>query len=135
MQTDKTVVIKKGSLVTGVMVAGVSLILAGSGGSVLAAVCFATWVCSPYLVLGVISKLFERFTKIPGRHVIGCVFACITLGFTLLSYIGTLGDKSSTYGLIFIFVPLWLYVGGVGLYLLSILIAWLVDWSQRQALP
>jgi hypothetical protein len=133
MQSVTRITIKKAALVTAIMIAAGPLFLALSGDSFSAAALFTLWVTSPYLVFHVVSTLVERFTQVPGRYTVGVVFAALMLGFTLLAYISTYGDKSSTYGLIFIFVPLWLHVMGVGLYGFCVLISWLVEWSQRRA--
>ena len=134
VKSETAVTIKKGALFSGAMVAAGALVLSADGGDpFLGLLLFVLWVTSPYLVLYLISLLVERFTQVPGRYGVGWFIAVLMLGFTLLTYVGTFGDKSSTYGLIFIFIPLWLHLIGIGLYLLCIVLSWLVDWSQRRA--
>ena len=133
MRSKTAVIIKKAALITGLLFAGGTLIFTGGLASVLAAIIFSLWVASPYLVVAIGSRLVERHTQVPGRYRIGSVVAILMSAFSLMAYVGTLGDKSSTYGLIFIFVPLWLHIGGIGLYGICILIAWLAEWSQQRA--
>jgi hypothetical protein len=133
VRSKTAVIIKKAALITGLLFAGGTLIFTGGLASVLAAIIFSLWVASPYLVVAIGSRLVERHTQVPGRYGIGSVVAILMSAFSLMAYVGTLGDKSSTYGLIFIFVPLWLHIGGIGLYGICILIAWLAEWSQQRA--
>jgi hypothetical protein len=133
MRSETANVIKKVALVVGELTAAITLLLSATDVPFLALIAFVFWVTSPYLVMIVVSRLVERFTEVPGRYTVGCVVALLMLAFSLMTYIGTFGDKSSTYGLIFLFIPLWLHIGGVGLYSMCILISWLTKWSQRQA--
>lgn len=88
---------------------------------------FMIWGISPYFCFFLASYLLERFTSISKIPVIGCVIAILMLGFTLLAYIGTLDDTSSTYGLIFLIVPVWLFVGSFSILGISILISWFLN--------
>lgn len=72
---------------------------------------FILWVVSPYICLFLLDVLLQRAKRIPEMPLFFCVVSLLMLGFTLFAYVGTMGDKSSTYGLIFIFVPFYLYVG------------------------
>jgi len=133
MRSDKVGLIKTVALISGALVAVGAALRAADGGDDPALLLFLLWIVSPYLVLLAMTWPVERFTKVPARHGIGCVVAVLMLGFSLLAYVGTAGDRSSTYGLIFIFVPLWLHIGGLGMYGLSLLLSWLAEWSQRRA--
>ena len=86
---------------------------------------FMIWAISPYVCFFLATHFLERFTLIPQLPGIGLAIAMLMLGFTLLAYIGTLGDTSSTYALIFLFVPLWLFIGSFFLLGLATLVAWL----------
>jgi hypothetical protein len=57
------------------------------------------------------------------------VISLLMLGFTLITYLSVLfsDHSSSTEGLIFVFIPFWLYVGSTALGGLGLLIAWLSD--------
>lgn len=89
----------------------------------LALICLAI---SPYVVLYAVGVLLEKYTSLPRVALVSCVVAVLMLAFTLLAYIGTLGDTSSTYALIFIFVPINLYIGGFALLIIGLLAAWLI---------
>ena len=89
----------------------------------LALICLAI---SPYVVLYAVGVLLEKYTSLPRVALVSCVVAVLMLAFTLLAYIGTLGDTSSTYALIFIFVPINLYIGGFALLVIGLLAAWLI---------
>ena len=73
---------------------------------------FILWGISPYLFLFLVDVLLRKIKPIPKMFLVFCVASLLMLGFTLLAYVGTLGDRSSTYGLIFLFVPFYLFVGG-----------------------
>ena len=77
---------------------------------------FLCWAISPYIVFFVLGVVAERLTPVPQAPFIACIVSLLMLAFTLLAYIGTLeGDKSSTSGLIFLFIPLYLYMGSFAL--------------------
>jgi len=90
-----------------------------------AAIVLICWAVSPYAALFATSVLLDKFTALPKIWLVSCVTSVLMLAFTLLVYVGTAGDDSSTYALIFIFVPIWLYVGGFALFILGLLTAWL----------
>jgi hypothetical protein len=72
---------------------------------------FIGWAISPYIIFFVLGIALERFTSVPQVPLIACVVSLLMLAFTVLAYIGTLGDGSSTNALIFLFIPLYLYIG------------------------
>jgi predicted membrane protein len=76
---------------------------------------FMCWVVSPYVIFFGFGIVMERLTAIPQTPLIACVVSLLMLAFTLMAYVGTLGDKSSTYALIFLFVPYYLYAGSFGI--------------------
>lgn len=77
---------------------------------------FTLWTISPYVCLLVIYLLLEKLPQIPKISVVFCVVSVLMLGFTLLAYVGTLGNESSAYGFIFLFFPFYLLVGGAILF-------------------
>jgi hypothetical protein len=79
---------------------------------------FVIWAISPYGSFFAASRLLTRLIPSANLAIPSAVIAAIMLVFTVWAYVGTLGDTSSTHALIFIFVPLYLYVGGF--FLLSI---------------
>jgi hypothetical protein len=74
---------------------------------------FLCWALSPYVFLLILSFLIDKFTSLPKKSLVFCITAILMLVFTLLAYVGTLGDESSTSALIFVFAPVYLYVGTV----------------------
>lgn len=75
-------------------------------------VLFILWGISPYICLFLADVVLRMIASIPKMFPVFCIASLLMLGFTLLAYVGTLGDQSSTYGLIFLFVPFYLLVGG-----------------------
>ena len=74
---------------------------------------FILWGISPYICLFLVDVVLRKIVQTLRMILVFCVASLLMLGFTLLAYVGTLGDKSSTYGLIFLFVPFYLLVGGI----------------------
>lgn len=87
---------------------------------------FMLWGISPYLVFMVVTGLLEHFTRLPRLLVIACVISLLMLGFTLFAYVTTLNDTSSTGAIIFVFVPLWLYIGSFIFLTVGILVSWIL---------
>ena len=78
------------------------------------------WGISPYVCFFLATYLLERFTAISHLPAIGFVIALLMLGFTLFAYLSTPADTSSTSGLIFVFVPLCLFVGSFSLLVIGV---------------
>jgi hypothetical protein len=83
------------------------------------ALLFILFAISPYICLFLFDVVLRRdvlLKKIPSVSEkmprVFCVTSLLMLGFTLLTYVGTIGDRSSTYALIFLFVPFYLFAGG-----------------------
>ena len=127
------VVVKTFGLVVASIVTVVTMLHAAGQTIDLVTLGFLLWGISPYFCFFAVTYLLERFTSIPRITTIGGVISILMLGFTLLAYIGTLGDKSSTYGLIFIFIPIYLYVGSFVLLAISVLVSWLASRRTRSA--
>jgi len=92
---------------------------------------FILWAISPYISLFLVDVLLRKITSISKLSLLFCVTSLLMLGFTLLAYIGTLGDKSSTYALIFVFVPFCLYVGGIIVFGVGLILALLLKSSKK----
>lgn len=88
---------------------------------------FMLWGISPYICFSIVTYLLERFTATPHIRMIGCFISFLMLGFTLLGYKSMFGNRSgsSTDALVFVFVPLWLFIGSFLLLGLGSLISWL----------
>jgi hypothetical protein len=81
---------------------------------------FIAWAISPYACFFAASRLILKLSPSSDLGIPTLVVAALMLAFTLYVYVGTMGDPSSTYALIFIFVPLYLYIGSF--FLLSIIV-------------
>ena len=93
---------------------------------------FILWAISPYISLFLVDVLLRKITSISKLSLLFCVTSLLMLGFTLLAYVGTLGDKSSTYALIFVAVPFYLYVGGVLVFGIGLILALLLKSSKNE---
>lgn len=94
----------------------------------LAAIALICLAISPYAVLYAASILLAKFTSLPKNTLVSCVTAVLMLAFTLLVYLGAaINSESSTDALIFIFVPIWLYIGGFILMLVGLSASWLLS--------
>jgi hypothetical protein len=125
MRRDKIGITKVvASVISAIVALSAALVASGGVGDPTMLV-FLLWIISPYALFLLISWIFERFTKAPARHGIACVVAILMFVFSMFAYADTAADSSSTYGLIFIFVPLWLNIGGPAIFGICLLLAWL----------
>jgi hypothetical protein len=74
---------------------------------------FILWAVSPYICLFLADFAFKRISLISKMLPVFCAVSVLMLAFTLLVYVGTLGDGSSTYALVFLFIPIYLFIGGI----------------------
>lgn len=72
---------------------------------------FIIWGVSPYICLFLFDAALRWIAPIPKMVSVFCVTSLLMLGLTLFAYVGALGDESSTDSLIFLFVPIYLYIG------------------------
>ena len=91
-----------------VVVTGLVLMHAASNETSPGIIFFILWAIFPYIGLLLGDVLIRKIAIIPKMSLILCVVSLLIFIFTFYAYVGTFGDKSSTYGLIFIFVPLYL---------------------------
>lgn len=96
---------------------------------------FLVWVISPYAVFLSATYLLERFTSIPQVPGIGFFISILILIFSLLVYVPSLNHESSTEGLIFIFVPFWIFFGSFPFLGLCVLGAWLANRQYKKGPP
>lgn len=71
------------------------------------------WACAPYFVLGTAAFMLRRsYPDNRSIPVASFVTSLLVLGFTLLVYVdGCLIHTSSTSALLFLFVPVWIFIG------------------------
>jgi hypothetical protein len=84
---------------------------------------FIVWAISPYFCFMSAYLLLRRFSFFSRTALIFFVVSFLMLVFTLLAYVGTLGDDSSSYALIFVFMPLYLYIGSFFLFGLGLVLS------------
>ncbi|MBS0319752.1 MAG: hypothetical protein JSR18_04360 [Proteobacteria bacterium] len=83
---------------------------------------FYVWVLAPYVALAMV---FVRPSRPPGpRDVAACVASLAVLAFTAYAYIGAMWfSSSSTSALVFVVVPVYVFVGGLVIWGLA---AWIL---------
>ena len=123
MQRETIISIKLAALAIAALTTVAVMLHAGEANPDAGFILFLLWGISPYIFFLATTALLERFTSIYRICEIACVISVLMLAFTLLTYIGTLNDRSSTYGLIFIFVPIYLFVGSLGILIVSVIIS------------
>ena len=99
------------ALLVSVIVTVIAMLSAAVWNLELGLLAFIIWGISPYICFLAVILLLLRFTSITRISSTFCIVSLLMLALTLFAYVGTLGDKSSTYGLIFVFVPFYLHVG------------------------
>ena len=85
---------------------------------------FLAWAVSPYLIFYLAGRLFRKFLPIPHLAVITFVIALLMLAFSATVYFSVIWGSSSTEALIFLVVPVYLYIGSIFLLTLGTAIAW-----------
>jgi membrane-associated HD superfamily phosphohydrolase len=101
------------ALSVSIIVTTLAMLRAAAGEISSGAFLFILWAVSPHICLFLVDVALRKIAPTLKMSLVFCVTSLLMLGFTLLAYVGTLGDKSSTYGLIFVFVPFYLYIGGI----------------------
>lgn len=92
---------------------------------------FAVWVLLPYFSFLGLTYLFERLVLVPRIRQLGAIMAVLILVFTAWTYLSAINDTSSTSALVFLFVPLYVFIGAFIPYLIVVLLTWL---AKRQGL-
>jgi hypothetical protein len=94
-------------------------------------VVFIIWATSPYIAFFAASRLLSKLVPSSNLTIPATVIAGIMLAFTAYAYIGTAGDRSSTYALIFLFVPLYLYLGSFFLLMAAFAVSLVIRGRDR----
>ncbi len=87
-------------------------------------IAFLAWAVSPFVIFHLAGRLLKRFIKAPHLAFISAVIALLMLAFTLITYVPASMDRSSTEALIYLVVPMYLYIGSLFLLSLGTAIAW-----------
>ncbi len=72
---------------------------------------FMLWAIAPYICFSAAVFLLSKFTSLARMPLIFFVISVLMLVLTLLAYVGIPSDESSTAALVFVFVPLYLFIG------------------------
>ena len=97
-----------------VSIAGTGLAMLHNAGEIsVGFIFFLVWSLSPYVGLILGDAIIRRIGIVPKMTLVFCVASILMLLFTFFAYVGSLADKSSTHGLIFVFAPLYLNVAVV----------------------
>ncbi|HEX6124203.1 MAG TPA: hypothetical protein VFZ23_02405 [Pyrinomonadaceae bacterium] len=64
------------------------------------------WITSPYLCFFVVTSLLEKYSSIKGIFHIDLVIAVLILTFSLWAY-----PRAPEESLVYLFAPLWIYIG------------------------
>ncbi len=83
---------------------------------------FIAWAVSPYLVFFTAGRVLKRFVPSAGLSYATLAIALLMLAFTVMVYAGINQDPSSTASLIFVFAPLYIYIGSFFLLTVSVIV-------------
>lgn len=108
-----------------------SMLKSAAGNFDLGTLVFMAWAVSPYLMVLIVSALLARFASPPKLSLVTGVVATLMLAVTAVIYLGSLDGSSSTEALIFVFLPLYLLVGGLGTFGVGLGISWLAVRTRR----
>lgn len=97
-----------------------------------AAFLFILWAVSPYICVFLAGHLVGKIKSIPQTSLIFCVVSVLMLAFTLLIYLGAFFDQSSTYALVFLFIPVYLFIGSFFLIGIGLLFAFFFKRSAKE---
>lgn len=127
IKTVRNLLIAQGLLLlAAVLISIYSMLEAAAWSPNLEMVGFIVWATSPYVSFFAASRLLSKLVPSSNLPLPAFVIAALMLAFTIYAYIGTMGDGSSTYSLIFIFVPLYLFVGSFFLLSIALAVAWMI---------
>ncbi len=129
MQPKLLSLLKTTSLLFGAIASTASMLLAQGEGSFDLSLLYLLLIgVAPFISFLILSALLERYTKLPGIHLIGFIIADLMLIFTVGIYAITWGDRFYPYyGFLFLVIPIYLLVGSIGLLALSSLISWFIS--------
>lgn len=104
-------IIEISAFITAVIVTIVTMLYAADLSIDFGAILFILWAISPYICVFLTGLLLRKFTSIPKIPLIFSIVSLLMLVFTLLIYPGVFFDQSSTFALVFLFIPVYLFIG------------------------
>jgi len=118
-------------LVLGVGVTIYSLLTSAAWSVDGAALLFTAWTISPFVIFYFAGRLFRKFIRASQLSLISAIIALLMLVFTAVTYYGSMNSGSSTEALVYIFVPVYLYIGSLFLLILGAVFAWLTSRNKN----
>lgn len=95
-------------------------------------VLFILWGISPYIAVFLVDILLRKLLSPPRQPLIFCITAVLMLAFTLFVYGGIFGNESSTFALVFLFIPIYLFIGAFVLIVIGSLLGLLFKPSKPE---
>ena len=95
-------------------------------------VVFILWGISPYIAVSLVDILLRKLLSQPRQPLIFCITAVLMLAFTLLVYGNIFGNESSTFALVFLFIPIYLFIGAFVLIFIGSLLGLLFKPSKPE---
>lgn len=117
-------------LLTAAAITTFVMVRSGDGDLSVGMLLFIVWAVSPYAFLAVAAALLRKFASPPHLSIVTSVVAVIMLAATIYVYVGALDGSSSTEALVFVFVPLYLLIGGFLSLMIGLGISWLAPRTQ-----
>ncbi len=132
MENKNLKIVEIAALVLSVIVTVAAMLYSANWSVDLGAFLFILWAISPYICVFFVGQLVKKFTSIPQTSLIFCVVSLLMLAFTLLTYLGAFFDQSSTYALVFLFIPVYLFIGSFLLIGIGLLFAFFFKRSAKK---
>lgn len=82
---------------------------------------FILWGVSPYVCLFLIDLLFRKIGRSQKTYLFSCLASVLMFCLTVTAYVGISRDRSSTAGLAFVFIPPWLNLGALLLFVVNLI--------------
>lgn len=111
MNNKNLKIIEISALILAVIVTVVTMLYAAAWSIDFGAILFVLWAVSPYICVFLAGSLVRKFTSIPKTSLIFSIVSLLMLVFTLLIYPGVFFDQSSTFALVFLVIPVYLFIG------------------------
>lgn len=87
-------------------------------------VAFLAWAVSPFVIFHLAGRMFKRFLKLPHLPLITVLIAVLMMAFTMIVDIPAALEQHPMEGLVYLVVPMYLYIGSLFLLSLGTAIAW-----------
>jgi quinol-cytochrome oxidoreductase complex cytochrome b subunit len=122
MNTKKLRAVELAALAIAAVITVLLMLRAAEWNIDLGVLLFIVWAVSPYICFYIASILVEKFTSLSNVPLISCIVSLLMLAFTFITYLASLNDTSSASSLIFVFVPLLLYIGSFSVLIIGLVL-------------